>query len=271
MRKRKPVLSCGRGAVSERVADSYSTTSIAVVVCTTLPTVAVIVTVYVPDGVGDFMLMVADADLVTSACEIADTVTVEGVGTNDGAAYIPDPSTVPTVEFPPVTPFTCHETSVLLVPLTVAVNCCCSVGNLLAVRGLTLTVIPPPPPPPPPPLLFPDPPHEERTMLETISSASATPVAFFRADGFRASPPIIIPIAESHIRKGAPLRPLLALGRIRVPFGPRVLIESETLCVPLAPAAIEGFEQFAPSGSPLHEKLTATGNVDAPTGVTVRL
>ena len=42
----------------------------------------------------------------------------------DGAVYRPEVEIVPSVEFPPVMPFTDQVTAVLEVPLTVAVNCC---------------------------------------------------------------------------------------------------------------------------------------------------
>jgi len=66
----------------------------------------------------------ADADLVVSACDTAATVTVAGLGTAEGAVYSPEVEIIPTVEFPPATPFTCQLTAVLEVPETVAVNCC---------------------------------------------------------------------------------------------------------------------------------------------------
>jgi hypothetical protein len=56
----------------------------------------------------------AVADFVLSATETAFTVTVAGFGTAAGAVYRPDVEIVPTVEFPPVTLFTCHVTLVLL-------------------------------------------------------------------------------------------------------------------------------------------------------------
>jgi hypothetical protein len=67
---------------------------------------------------------VADPDFVVSACDTAVTVTVAGLGTTEGAVYSPAVEIVPTVEFPPATPFTCQVTAVLEVPVTVAVNCC---------------------------------------------------------------------------------------------------------------------------------------------------
>jgi hypothetical protein len=96
------------------------------VLCVKVPTVAVIVTVYVPDGVGALIVTVAVSLFVTSACEIADTITgTFGVGTTVGAVYSPVLSTVPTDGLPPVAPFTCQVTCVLLVPSPETVNCCC--------------------------------------------------------------------------------------------------------------------------------------------------
>ena len=46
----------------------------------------------------------------------------EDVGAIAGAAYSPDGEIVPTVEFPPATPFTCQLTVVFEVPLTFAEN-----------------------------------------------------------------------------------------------------------------------------------------------------
>jgi hypothetical protein len=56
----------------------------------------------------------AEADLVASACEIALTVTLAGLGIAEGAAYMPAGEIVPTVLLPPVTPLTCQVTSGLL-------------------------------------------------------------------------------------------------------------------------------------------------------------
>ena len=68
------------------------------------------------------MLMVALAVFVVSAALMAVTVT-EPVGTDDGAVYKPVVEIVPTVELPPVTPFTCQLAAVLVEPDTVALNC----------------------------------------------------------------------------------------------------------------------------------------------------
>jgi hypothetical protein len=64
----------------------------------------------------------AAAVFVDCACETAVTVTTGEEGTAAGAVYIPVGSTIPCVESPPVTPFTCHVTAVLELLLTDAVN-----------------------------------------------------------------------------------------------------------------------------------------------------
>jgi hypothetical protein len=53
-----------------------------------------------------------------------------------GAVYNPTVETVPTVVLPPDTPSTDHVTAVLVVPVTVAVNCCVAFTAMLAVVGL---------------------------------------------------------------------------------------------------------------------------------------
>jgi hypothetical protein len=72
--------------------------------------------------VGAVMATDAEALLVVSACEMAVTVTVAGIGTVLGAVYKPVVEMKPTVEVPPVTAFTCQVTAVFVVFATVAVN-----------------------------------------------------------------------------------------------------------------------------------------------------
>ena len=48
---------------------------------------------------------------------------------------------VPTVAFPPVVPFTCHVTVVLVAPVTVSMNCWVAPATMLAVVGLIVIVI----------------------------------------------------------------------------------------------------------------------------------
>jgi len=79
--------------------------------------------------------------LVVSAWETAVTVTVAGFGTVLGAVYKPPVVIVPTVAFPPATPFTCQFTAIFVVPVTVAVNCCVWPGVKFTDAGETLTVI----------------------------------------------------------------------------------------------------------------------------------
>ena len=71
-------------------------------------------------------VIVTCADIVTevSACEVAVTVTVAGVGTLLGAVYNPVEEMNPTVELPPTMPFTDHDKAVFVVLVTVTVNCC---------------------------------------------------------------------------------------------------------------------------------------------------
>lgn len=65
----------------------------------------------------------ADADFAGSATLTAVTVTVAGLGTDEGALYSPLVLIVPVDVLPPATPFTFQVTCVLVLPETVAVNC----------------------------------------------------------------------------------------------------------------------------------------------------
>ena len=76
-----------------------------------------------------------------SATDTAVIITVVGDGTEAGAVYIPVLETVPTVEFPPATPFTCHVTAMFDVFATVAVNVCEPETATDGFAGLTETVI----------------------------------------------------------------------------------------------------------------------------------
>jgi len=71
---------------------------------------------------------------------MAVTVTVAGLA---GAVYRPELEIVPTVALPPVTPFTCQVTAVLLVFCTVAVNCWVPPAATVADVGeiVTLTAV----------------------------------------------------------------------------------------------------------------------------------
>jgi hypothetical protein len=69
----------------------------------------------------------------------AETVTLLGVGKVCGAMYSPAELMVPSVEFPPTTPFTDQITVELLVPLTVILNCCAPRVRTLALPGVILS------------------------------------------------------------------------------------------------------------------------------------
>ena len=90
-------------------------------------------------GVGAETVAVAPALFVVSAALVTVTVTLAGEGTVAGAEYSPLEDTVPTVEFPPVIPFTLQDTAVLEVPPTVAVNCCIWETITEALAGDTVT------------------------------------------------------------------------------------------------------------------------------------
>jgi len=88
---------------------------------------------------GGITVTVALPFFVTSACDVAVTVTVDGVGTAAGAVYKPDALMVP--QAPPLQPApeTDHVTAEFAVPVTVAVNCCCVPVVTLTVAGDTET------------------------------------------------------------------------------------------------------------------------------------
>jgi hypothetical protein len=67
-----------------------------------------------------------EADFVGSACAIAATDTLDVLVADAGAENNPSAVIVPTIVSPPVTPFTCHVTAVLVLPDTWAVNGCCA-------------------------------------------------------------------------------------------------------------------------------------------------
>src|SRR6266576_527043 len=149
------------------------------------------------------MVTIAEADFVTSACDMAETVTETGFGSTDGAVYSPLGSTVPEAGLPPVTPFTCQETWVLLDPLTVALNCFCWFKRTLAAVGLMLTeTVPPPPPPPPLPAI--PPPQDGKVISDRITVVRISWEARgARGVGRRTNPPITIPNVATHSKRGA--------------------------------------------------------------------
>jgi hypothetical protein len=83
---------------------------------------------------------VADADLVGSAWDVAETVTEAGVGTVAGAVYNPTLVIVPQVLAAQPTPATLQVTAVFVDPVTVAVNCCWAPTLNWALTGLMLTL-----------------------------------------------------------------------------------------------------------------------------------
>jgi hypothetical protein len=85
------------------------------------------------------IVTVAEADFVVSATLVAVTLTELGLRPLAGAVYNPSVDTVPTEVLPPFTPFTVHVTFVLLLPVTVAVNCCACPRRTVADVGLTVT------------------------------------------------------------------------------------------------------------------------------------
>jgi len=86
------------------------------------------------------MATAALADLVGSAPLTAVTVTVDGDGTDDGALYVPRLLMVPTVEFPPVTPFTFQLTDVFVAFCTVAVKARVRLTRTVALVGEIVTL-----------------------------------------------------------------------------------------------------------------------------------
>jgi hypothetical protein len=78
---------------------------------------------------------VEKADFVVSAWEITAIVMVVWLGRTLGALYKPFVSIVPLMASPPVAPFTCQVTAVLVDPVTVAVNCCVAPPATLALVG----------------------------------------------------------------------------------------------------------------------------------------
>lgn len=81
------------------------------------------------------------ADFVGSAWLVAVTCTVTGFGKSAGAVYNPPGLMVPTVEFPPETPFTLQFTAVSFVFFTLAVNVTMFPSTTDPLGGTTDTVI----------------------------------------------------------------------------------------------------------------------------------
>jgi hypothetical protein len=85
--------------------------------------------------------IVTDAPAVCVGCArlAAVTVTVFGAGGTAGAVYNPVLPIVPTVVYPPATPFTDHVAPWFVLPVTVAVNCCVCPTSTVGAAGFTPT------------------------------------------------------------------------------------------------------------------------------------
>ena len=75
--------------------------------------------------IGEVTVTVADPDMVGNATSVAVTATCGGLGTFAGAVYRPLLVTVPHERPAQPLPDTLQITTLLLVPVTVAVNCVC--------------------------------------------------------------------------------------------------------------------------------------------------
>jgi hypothetical protein len=109
--------------------------------CCVAPVITVAVVGEMVTAIWLVIVTMAVPDLLGSACDVAVTTTFDGVGTLAGAVYRPDALIVPQpVPLQPA-PERLHVTAVLVVPVTVAVNCCCAPMVTVAVAGETATVI----------------------------------------------------------------------------------------------------------------------------------
>jgi hypothetical protein len=70
------------------------------------------------------MVRLAVPEELGDAVLVAVTITVAGEGTVAGAEYNPEAEIVPIALLPPGIPLTLQVTVVVVVPVTVAVNCC---------------------------------------------------------------------------------------------------------------------------------------------------
>ena len=87
------------------------------------------------------MFAVALPDFVVSATEVALMFTMEGLGATAGAVYMPDALIIPTLALLPSDAVAVHVTAVLVVPVTVAVNCAVPLGATVTETGETETVM----------------------------------------------------------------------------------------------------------------------------------
>ena len=91
--------------------------------------------------IGAFIVTAAVANLLGSACAVAVTVTFGGLGTELGAVYKPFVLIVPQALPEQPVPLMLQVTLVLLLPVTVAVNCTCCPVVTCAVAGETETTM----------------------------------------------------------------------------------------------------------------------------------
>jgi hypothetical protein len=94
----------------------------------------------IPITIPPVSVTMADPVAVLSVMLDAVTVMVGGEGIVLGAVYTPLSETVPTLAFPPATPFANHVTLLFVVPVTVAWNCCDWLRETLACVGCKTTV-----------------------------------------------------------------------------------------------------------------------------------
>jgi hypothetical protein len=94
----------------------------------------------IPITIPPVSVTMADPVAVLSVMLDAVTVMVGGEGIVLGAVYTPLSETVPTLAFPPATPFANHVTLLFDVPVTVAWNCCDWLRETLICVGCKTTV-----------------------------------------------------------------------------------------------------------------------------------
>jgi hypothetical protein len=128
----------------------------------------------------DVIVIAADADFVPSLTDVADSVTVAGLGTAAGAVYvIAVPEALVVADSAPHPPAVAHEAAhvtpfAALSLLTVAVKLCVALVATDAEAGVTVTDTPVLPPPPE---LDPPPPHPPKiaTAASDIAAAKKIP------------------------------------------------------------------------------------------------
>jgi len=107
--------------------------------CICVPAVTRAVTGETLTATGGATVTTAEPDMAGSATEVAITVTCGEVGTLAGAVYKPFAVRVPHDDVPQLAPVNCQVTPVMVVPLTLATNCCCRPTETVAFAGDTDT------------------------------------------------------------------------------------------------------------------------------------